>query len=75
MIVTALQQPAWAVEAGNSCINSPLYGQMADLTKGLDDAQTLYNQYLQWVAMIESRALWQTQIADHRSALQELRNR
>ena len=75
MIVTALHRPALAVEAGNSCVDSPLYGQMADLTKGLDDAQTLYNQYLQWVAMIESRALWQTQIADHRSALQELRNR
>jgi hypothetical protein len=48
---------------------------MADLTKGLDDAKTLYSQYLQWVTMIESRTLWQGQIADHRSALQELRNR
>jgi len=75
MIVTALQQPAWAVEAGNSCVDSPLYGQMADLNKGLDDAQTLYNQYLQWATMIESRALRQGKIADHRTALQELRNR
>jgi hypothetical protein len=75
MMVMALHRPAWAVEAGNSCIDSPLYGQMADLTKGLDDAQTLYNQYLQWVAMIESRTLWQGKIADHRSALQELRHR
>ena len=75
MMVMALHRPALAVEAGNSCVDSPLYGQMADLNKGLDDAQTLYNQYLQWVAMIESRTLWQGQIADHRTALQELRNR
>jgi hypothetical protein len=75
MMVMALHRPALAVEAGNSCVDSPLYGQMADLNKGLDDAQTLYNQYLQWVAMIESRALWQGKINDHRSALQELRNR
>lgn len=78
MMVMAVQRPAQAAEAVNaatSCVDSSLFDQMAEVDKGLDDAQSVYHQYLQWVTLAQNRTALQSQIADHRTALQELRDR
>lgn len=75
MMVMVVQRPAQATEAATSCVDSPLFDQMAEVDKGLDDAQSVYHQYLQWVTLARSREFWQEQVADHRTALQELHKR
>ncbi|MBM3602229.1 MAG: hypothetical protein FJX22_00390 [Alphaproteobacteria bacterium] len=70
-----LPRPAQATEGANSCVDSPLFNQITEVSKGLDDAQTLYHQYLQWVQMAQNRSAWQQVITDHRAAVQELNNR